>query len=468
MHRCARARPTRSRFAQNGSAVPTNSTRTSTSIGSPARRSWIDRRDVGTPGQANSTARTNIGPTFTELRHEPAVPSPNEPVTVFVQASDPQGVATATLWYAVNDGDFQSLPLQATATGDWTATIPGQSAGDVVQFYVEASDSLAAAAAFPAGGRQSRALFRVQDQQARDGIHNFRIVMTPQDTARLHERTNVMSNGRLGATVIYNESEVFYDVGVRLKGSNAGRSNAPYLGFNVSFDPMHLFRGVHDSVAIDRSGRSSPTPLTQDEILIKHIANHAGDIPYMYDDLVHVIAPNPVHSRTALLMMARYGNEFLDSQFENGSDGTTFRLDIAYVPDGTTDGNPESPKLPFPYSHPQPTKDLEDLGDDKELYRSHVLIRNNRARDDYHADNRGGTSAQPAGRRAGSRPRPTSLTSTNGRASLRCSPCQVRRTSTRAAACTTISNSTCVPATIACWPCPGIGTLPLPRRPNNR
>jgi hypothetical protein len=28
-----------------------------------------------------------------------------------------------------------------------------------------------------------------------------------------------MSNDRLGATVIYNESEVFYDVGVRLKGS---------------------------------------------------------------------------------------------------------------------------------------------------------------------------------------------------------------------------------------------------------
>ena len=65
--------------------------------------------------------------------------------------------------------------------------------------------------------------------------------MTPDDTQLLHSRTNVMSNGRLGATVVYNENEAFYDVGVRLKGSNAGRGNAPYLGFNIAFDPTHLF-----------------------------------------------------------------------------------------------------------------------------------------------------------------------------------------------------------------------------------
>jgi hypothetical protein len=237
---------------------------------------------------------------------------------------------------------------------------------------------------FPAQGADSRALYKVQDGRASKGaLHNFRIVMTPADTKWLHTPINQMSNDRLGATVIYNESEVFYNVGVRLKGSNAGRANHPYLGFNIQFDPMHLFRGVHDSVAIDRSGRSGSTPMTQDEILIKHIANRAGEIPFMYDDLVHVLAPNPAHNRTALLIMAGYGDEFLGSQFENGAQGTVFRLDIAYVPNGTVDRKPESPKVPFPYSHPQPTKDLQDLGDDKELYRTHLQIRNNREADDY-------------------------------------------------------------------------------------
>ena len=339
--------------------------------------------NVGTPGEANSRAVENIGPSFYEFSHRPIVPDVGEPVSVVVSVADPQGVVDAQLWYSVDSGPFASLTMTGDANGMYAASIPGQSAGDVVQFYVEAVDSLGQVSFFPAGGASSRALFKVQDDQAREGIHNFQIVMTPDDTQLLHSRTNVMSNGRLGATVVYNENEAFYDAGVRLKGSNAGRGNAPYLGFNIAFDPTHLFRGVHDSVVIDRSGRSSSTPLTQDEILIKHVGNHAGDIPLMYDDLVHVIAPQRRHSRTAALLMARYGDVFLDSQFENGSDGTVFKLDIAYVPNGTTNRDPEGPKLAFPYSHPQPTKDLRDYGDDKELYRSHLLIRNNRDRDDY-------------------------------------------------------------------------------------
>ncbi|MCA9197151.1 MAG: lamin tail domain-containing protein [Planctomycetales bacterium] len=337
----------------------------------------------GTPGQENSNYQNNIGPSFDQLSHSPILPAAEQPVTVSVSATDVDGVNQVTLFYAVEDGPFVSVLMLHDGQNRFSAVIPGQAAGDVVQFYVQGQDALGATAVFPASGNDSRALYQVPNQTARSGIHNFRILMTPSDSRRLHDRTNVLSNGRMGATVIYNESEVFYDVGIRLRGSNAGRSDSAYVGFHVQFDPMHLFRGVHDSVVIDRSGRSSSTPRTQDEILIKHIGNAAGGIPLMYDDLVHVIAPSRSHTRTALLLMARYGDEFLDSQFENGSDGTVFKLDIAYVPNGTTDGNPESPKVAFPYSHPQPTKDLQDLGDDKEAYRMHLQIENNRDRDDY-------------------------------------------------------------------------------------
>ena len=37
----------------------------------------------------------------------------------------------------------------------------------------------------------------------------------------MHATVNLMSNQRTGATVIYNEREIFYDVGLRLKGSGA-------------------------------------------------------------------------------------------------------------------------------------------------------------------------------------------------------------------------------------------------------
>ena len=338
---------------------------------------------IGTPGRQNSIYAENIGPTLSALSHSPVLPAAGEAVTVSVRAEDPDEVQAVRLHYSVDDGRFNSVAMMPSSTHEYMAIIPGQSNGDVVQFYVQAEDSRGSNSVFPAEGAASRALYQVPSQNARSGIHNFRIIMTPDDTSLLHNRTNVVSNGHLGATVVYNESEVFYDVGVRLRGSNAGRSDASYLGFQVAFDPMHRFRGVHNSVVIDRSGRSSPTPRTQDEIIIKHIANAAGDIPHMYDDLVHVIAPRRSHTRSALLLMARYGNDFLDSQYENGSDGTVYKLDIAYIANGTLGGNPENAKIPSPYSHPSPTRDLEDLGDDKEAYRSHLMIRNNRDADDY-------------------------------------------------------------------------------------
>ena len=338
---------------------------------------------IGTPGRQNSNYEANVGPTLTSLSHSPVLPKAGEPVTVSVQAEDPDAVKALRLHYSVDGGRFTSAAMMPSEKNEYMAIIPGQASGDVVQFYVQAEDTRGATSLFPVEGASSRALYQIPQQDARSGIHNFRIMMTPDDTALLHNRTNVVSNGHLGATVVYNESEVFYDVGVRLRGSNAGRSDNSYLGFQVAFDPMHQFRGVHDSIVIDRSGRSGPTPRTQDEIIIKHIANAAGHIPHMFDDLVHVIAPRRSHTRTALLMMARYGNEFLDSQYENGADGTVYKMDIAYIANGTTNRDPESPKVPFPYSHPQPTRDLEDLGDNKEAYRSHLAIRNNRDADDY-------------------------------------------------------------------------------------
>jgi len=112
------------------------------------------------------------------------------------------------------------------------------------------------------------------------------------------------------------------------------------------------------------------------------MGNHIGNFPYQYDDLTYVISPNPIYNRPAILMLARQSDVFLDSQFDNGSDGTVFKFDIPYVPNNTV-GGAEGPKLPSRYSHPQPFMDLQDLGDDKEFYRAHYYIRNNRTEDDY-------------------------------------------------------------------------------------
>ncbi len=64
--------------------------------------------------------------------------------------------------------------------------------------------------------------------------------MTPADVSFMHTNTHVMSNDRLRATVIFDSHEVFYDVGVRLRGSGYGRNDAR-TGFNLSSLPTICF-----------------------------------------------------------------------------------------------------------------------------------------------------------------------------------------------------------------------------------
>ena len=335
---------------------------------------------TGTPGRPNSRLVANAAPTYSELTHDPAIPEPGEPIMVSVRASDPDGLASMTLWHR-DDGDQWTSTPMTVIDGRFSAMIPGKPAATITQFYVEGTDLLGATSVFPAAGSDSRALVKVNDGQGVDGsLHEFRVIMLADDANWLHASTNVLSNERQGATVVF-ENEIYYDVGVRLKGSFVGR-DVPRVGFNIAFKPDQLFRGVHDKVSVDRSMHAL---IGVDEILIKHVANHAGGIPNMYDDLIHFIAPRPQNSGNGLLRMAGFDEVYLDSQFENGSDGTLYEYEVPRWAINTLDGNPESLKLAGTLGAPNgfANVEIQDLGDDKEAYRWTNLIVSNRTRDDY-------------------------------------------------------------------------------------
>ncbi|MEZ6119801.1 MAG: lamin tail domain-containing protein [Pirellulaceae bacterium] len=344
---------------------------------------------TGTPGQVNSVYVENAGPNLQNLRHSPAVPSPEDAVTVTVAADDLHDVADVTLHYSVQGRAFRQVAMERNRDGQFSAIIPAQSADSVVQFFVSAHDSLGATSMLPLAGEDARSLYRVASSAIPNRtVHSLRLIMTPADVNLLHTNSNVMSNGRLGATVIYNDEEVFYDVGVRLRASGYGRGG-PLAGFNIEFDADHLFRGVHGSIAVDRGvvisngngggirGESGASP---HELLIYQIANHAGGIAGMYDDVVYIDAPRSGNTGLALLKMARYSDVFLDSQFDNGSDGSLFKFELIYHATTTTNGNPESLKR-------SPNAvigiDISDLGTNKEAYRFNYVLKNNRAKDDF-------------------------------------------------------------------------------------
>jgi len=75
---------------------------------------------------------------------DPEEPFADEEVNVFVSVSEPanaSGIKNVTLWYGT-DGDLQSKEMTETTPGNWTVTIPRQSAGVNVTFYIESYDNL--------------------------------------------------------------------------------------------------------------------------------------------------------------------------------------------------------------------------------------------------------------------------------------------------------------------------------------
>ena len=328
----------------------------------------------GTPGARNSTFAANVGPTFDAFQHSPVVPQPNQPVTVSVSVADPQGVSAVSLYWASNGGSWHSAPMSPGAAaalpgyGNYSATLPGLSAGTLVQFYAAATDGLGARATFPARGPDSRACFKVDEGKAlMTQLHRLNLLMTPADADLLHAPTNVMSNDHLGLTVVYDEREVFYDVGVHLQSSERGRVNSSRLGFTVRFNPDQLFRGAQKNFTLDRSGGYSGLGGRHDEILLWHAVNHAGGLLGLECDITQLFAPRTAEDSTGLLRMAAFDNDYFGSQFKAGDEGARYLLELIYYPTTTTTGGAQSPKLPQPDE--VLNAEFQDWGNSPENYR---------------------------------------------------------------------------------------------------
>lgn len=335
----------------------------------------------GTPGRANSTQVDNLGPSIDQLRHTPTYPSSTESIVVRAQAHDPDNVVAAQLWYSVDDAPAESIPMTVDETGELVGVIPRQRAGVVVQFYVTATDGSGMSAQYPPQGPRSSALFRVDDPlESETGLQTLDVIVTQQTEAELGRSTNLMSNERLGSTVVVN-GVPYYDVGVRLKGSEHGRADRNRRGFGLRFRPEELFRGEHSSVGVDRSGgwRFGRT-FGQDEILVHQFINRAGNVPGMYNDLAYISGPT-LSSSTAMLQLARFSNDYLDEQFQNGSDGTLFEYELIYtmLTNGGVEGEKVAQEGPSVFGIPVG----RDFGENAEFYRHYFLIKNNRDRDDY-------------------------------------------------------------------------------------
>jgi hypothetical protein len=91
-----------------------------------------------TPGAANSVRRTGLGPRITTISATPSAPTANEPVTVTATITNQ---TSATLRYRTDFNAEQSAPLTSNGDGTYSATIPGATAGHLIRYRLEATNT---------------------------------------------------------------------------------------------------------------------------------------------------------------------------------------------------------------------------------------------------------------------------------------------------------------------------------------
>ncbi len=239
----------------------------------------------GTPGTANSVAADNVAPMILKVRHDPLIPKPVDPVTVTASVIDESLQSTVVrLWYRVDRSaytgtndypqvgtDFIGLAMFDDGTngdvtagdGLYTAQIPPQPDGTIIEFYVEAIDAGGKARTWPAPSlvdgqwRQvTNALYRVDAALDPDtywqagGQPLYYVIMTEMERGRL-ARLGSRSNGEedsdatMNATFISIDgtgAELCYRAGIRNRGH--GTRTGPPNNFHVSFPRDGLWKGL--------------------------------------------------------------------------------------------------------------------------------------------------------------------------------------------------------------------------------
>jgi hypothetical protein len=193
-------------------------------------------RNLGTPGEENSvrarlraeTGSDNLGPVIADVRHRPFSPCPREAVHVVARVADRDGVAAVRVVFTDNIqvGEFEERELfddGAHDDGDpgdgvYGGQIPGFPALKRIVFFVEAEDTEHVVRRFPRDAPEKTLVYMVEGPVP----ETVQIVMDDRNRETFAQRS-VQSNHLLDGTFAYKNDDVFYNVGLRYRGS-------PYAG----------------------------------------------------------------------------------------------------------------------------------------------------------------------------------------------------------------------------------------------
>lgn len=238
--------------------------------------------NLGTPGAQNTAYVGNRGPDIAGVRHSPVIPAAYEPIVVTAYITDNGNVSSATLYYrSEGSAGFSALAMADNGSGNdlisqdsiYTATIPGTAAGRMRAFYIVASDG-AASTRFPTVLQSSAdvpdrtCLVRIGDTAVQSEFAVYHAWMSNAVISTFQSRPN-LSNERMDCTFVYNDTDIFYNAHIRLRGSpflRNGTGRLPYpsdrTGMRIEFNSDQKF-GTREEINLDGTEGGSRGPLQE-------------------------------------------------------------------------------------------------------------------------------------------------------------------------------------------------------------
>jgi hypothetical protein len=105
----------------------------------------VGRRPTGTPGQKNANYSPRLPPVIAKVTCNSPHAAPEQAIRVEAEVRPAEGLGEVELRYRVAgpgyEKDEKAVPMTKTDSGRYTASIPGQKAGQIVRFRIRAADS---------------------------------------------------------------------------------------------------------------------------------------------------------------------------------------------------------------------------------------------------------------------------------------------------------------------------------------
>ena len=305
------------------------------------RGNWLEApgyiltaRNLGTPGTANSRAVPNAGPAITDVRHDPPLPTANQPVLISARVNDPDGLAFLAVKYRIDPNSaYTTVPMTNNGAGVYSTVLPGQASGATAAFFIHAADNFSPpkTTAYPDDAPSRECIVRWGDTTILGTLGTYRMWLS-QATIDKWVADERMSNDPKDITFIYGTNRVIYNAGGWFHGSpyHSPGYDSPVgnlCDYDLGFPADEKLLGETD-INLFRPGNGGGDGTGQAEIHGYWFGGQFG-VPFLYHRPVFVHVNGQL--RSAVFHDAQQPNgDFINQWYPDDTNGDLHKVQLGF------------------------------------------------------------------------------------------------------------------------------------------